>query len=138
MIPSRTEALELARQLLADQGNRYRHVRRASEVAERDLAVLFTAEDHRLLVAAAALHDIGYAPAIAHTGFHPVDGGLYLCAHGYSHRLANLVADHSHAELFAPDTATRQLLQPFAREAPMLADALAYADMHSDPNGEPN
>ncbi len=137
MVPSRTEALDLSHRLLADQGTRYQHVRRASDVAQRDLAVLFTAEDHRLLVAAAAVHDIGYAPEIAHTGFHPVDGGHYLLRQGYSHRLAALVAHHSHADLLAPDASTRLLLQPFEREASLLADALAYADMHSDLSGEP-
>jgi len=136
-VPSRTEALGVARRLLADQGTRYQHVCRASDVAEHDLGVLFTPEDHRLLVAAAALHDIGYAPAIAHTGFHPVDGGNYLLAQGYPERLACLVAHHSHADLLAPDAATRQLLRPFERESTLLADALVYADMHSDPRGEP-
>src|SRR5580693_4887911 len=34
--------------------------------------------DASLLTAAAWLHDIGYAPALAETGFHPLDGARYL------------------------------------------------------------
>jgi HD superfamily phosphodiesterase len=33
------------------------------------------AADADLLVLAALLHDIGYAPTLRRTGFHPIDGG---------------------------------------------------------------
>ena len=35
-------------------------------------------KDADLLVAAAWLHDIGYAPDLVDTGFHPLDGARYL------------------------------------------------------------
>lgn len=35
-------------------------------------------DDAPLLEAAAILHDVGYAPHLVNTGFHPLDGALYL------------------------------------------------------------
>lgn len=135
-IPTPEQAADLSRALLAGNGTRLRHVHQAGTVAQ-GLAVLFTPEEHRLLVAAAALHDIGYAPELAHTGFHPLDGGTFLSDQGYSPRLAGLVAHHSHAQLLAPDDSIRRLLRRFPDEESLLSDALAYSDMHSHPSGAP-
>ena len=44
---------------------------------------------------AAWIHDIGYAPEVAASGFHPLDGARFLAAAGVSQRLADLVAHHS-------------------------------------------
>jgi hypothetical protein len=88
-----------------------------------------------LLVAAATLHDIGYSQRIAHTGFHPLDGGVFLRAQGYPERLARLVANHSLAVLTADEHGIHDLVEQFPREEGLLADALAYADMHSAPDG---
>src|SRR5258708_3858774 len=53
-------------------------------------------QDAHLIVAAAWLHDIGYTPAIATTGFHPLDGARYLRDHEHAdHLLCRLVAHHS-------------------------------------------
>ena len=40
-----------------------------------------------LLVAAAWLHDIGYASGLRNTGFHPLDGARYLRATGWDSAL---------------------------------------------------
>lgn len=48
-----------------------------------ELAVTVPADDRSILIAAAWLHDIGYAPGIQETGFHPLDGGLYLRRAGW-------------------------------------------------------
>ncbi|MGB8019928.1 MAG: alcohol dehydrogenase catalytic domain-containing protein [Candidatus Nanopelagicales bacterium] len=89
-----------------------------------------------LLVTAATLHDIGYSARIAHTGFHPLDGGAFLRAERYPERLARLVAHHSLAILTAPAHGIADLAERFPREDGLLADALAYADMHSAPDGQ--
>ncbi len=44
------------------------------------------------LVAAAWLHDIGYAPEVTDTGFHPLDGARYLVGLGIAERVVNLWA----------------------------------------------
>jgi hypothetical protein len=124
--PSIADAQQLARDLLGPEGTRLAHVSTAGVVASR-LAVLFDPEVAELLVMAATLHDIGYSPRIAHTGFHPLDGGAFLRAEGYPDRLASLVANHSWAILTADDQQAGDLAEQFPREG--------YADMHSSPDG---
>lgn len=133
-VPSPDECVAVARGLLGDQGTRWPHVRAAGQVAGR-LAVLFHPREAQLLVAAAILHDIGYAPRIAHTGFHPLDGALHLRTLGYPPRLVNLVAHHSQAVILAHDHGIADLETRFPREESLLADALVYSDMHSSPDG---
>jgi hypothetical protein len=134
VLPGLVEVEALARELLVAEGTRLAHVRTAGFVASR-LAVLFDPEEAELLVAAATLHDIGYAQRIARTGFHPLDGGAFLLAEGYPQRLAGLVANHSLAILTADEHGIHDLAEQFPREEGLLADALAYADMHSAPDG---
>jgi hypothetical protein len=132
--PSIADAQELARELLGPEGTRLQHVRTAGFLASR-LAVLFEPDAAELLVMAATLHDIGYSPRIARTGFHPLDGGAFLRAEGYPEQLAALVANHSLAILSADGHLADDLAEQFPREEGMLTDALAYADMHSAPDG---
>ena len=70
-------------------GDRWTHVQAAADKARRVGAVL-PAEDADLLVAAALLHDVGYAPSLNRLGFHAVDGARFLRAQGQE-RLARLV-----------------------------------------------
>lgn len=135
MIPTRVEAEALSVRLLATEGTRLAHVRTAGKVAER-LSGLFPPEEHQLLVVSAILHDIGYAPALRQTGFHALDGALYLRDEGFSPRLARLVANHSHAWLTALDKDLHGVQQAFLPEHSLLADALAFVDMHSGTSGE--
>lgn len=125
-------ARELARELLGDRSQRWQHTegvaRRAAEVAGT-----IGHDDPELLVAAAWLHDIGYADALRDTGFHPLDGGRYLRLHGWPDRLAALVAHHSGA-CFVAEVRGLSLAE-FAREESPLADALTYADQTIGPDG---
>lgn len=133
-VPTRVAADRLSAQLLRDVDHRLAHVRTAADVAER-LGVLFAPFEAQLLVAAAALHDIGYAPAIARTGFHPLDGAVHLRELGCAERLCGLVAHHSHAALTAPAAGVDDLDRWFDREQSLLSDALVFADLHSCPDG---
>jgi hypothetical protein len=134
-VPTRAEAEAIARELLWDQGTRLAHVRTAGDMAAR-LGVLFDPEDAALLVAAATLHDVGYCPRIARTGFHPLDGALHLRSLGLSERLCSLVAHHSEAGLLAVAQGIADLDDQFPPERSALSDALVYADMHSAPDGQ--
>src|SRR5579859_5216811 len=86
-------AAEQAALLLAPLGNRWRHVRGVVERSYQ-IGAIFNENDRSYLIAAAYLHDIGYAPSLKKTGFHPLDGAVYLRALG-EERLACLVAHHS-------------------------------------------
>jgi putative nucleotidyltransferase with HDIG domain len=72
-----SRAEPLARALLQETlPRRWAHVQGVAAQA-RSLAPVLGA-DADLLEAAAWLHDIGYAPGLAVTGFHPLDGARYL------------------------------------------------------------
>ncbi|MFE2045742.1 HD domain-containing protein [Streptomyces sp. NPDC059477] len=91
-----------------------------------------------LLLAAATLHDIGYAPRLAVTGFHPLDGARFLRdEHGADKQLVRLVANHSFALLEAEERGVREVLAsefPLLEE-PLLVDALVYCDMTTTLDG---
>ncbi|NEB30793.1 HD domain-containing protein [Streptomyces sp. SID14446] len=93
--------------------------------------------DAGLLEAAAVLHDIGYSPAIAATGFHPLDGARFLRGReGADERVVRLVAHHSCALLEAEERGLRQDLEgEFELERSDLVDALLYCDMTTTPDG---
>ncbi|MEI5102456.1 HD domain-containing protein [Streptomyces sp. PmtG] len=94
-------------------------------------------EDSELLEAAAVLHDIGYSPAIATTGFHPLDGARFLRHQERAdERIVRLVAHHSCALLEAEERGLRKELESeFELERSDLVDALLYCDMTTTPDG---
>lgn len=93
--------------------------------------------DAELLTAAAWLHDIGYAPDVADTGFHALDGARWLQRHGFGDRVAALVAYHSCAVYEADERGLGQALaNEFPREETATSDALWYADMTTGPDGQ--
>lgn len=109
-------------------------------VAERAAGLVsILGDDADLLAAAAVLHDVGYAPRLAVTGFHPLDGARFLRdAHTADDRLVRLVANHSFALLEAEERGLRDVLEA---EFPLLddqrlVDALVWCDMTTTPDGE--
>ncbi|WP_405636569.1 HD domain-containing protein [Streptomyces sp. NBC_00056] len=95
--------------------------------------------DAELLEAAAVLHDIGYSPAIATTGFHPLDGARFLREQeSADERVVCLVAHHSCALLEAEERGLRGDLETeFELQRSDLVDALLYCDMTTTPDGSP-
>lgn len=128
-------AIERAEALLSPLGSRWLHVQGVIACAQA-LQPLFDPETHASLVAAAALHDIGYASALTKTGFHPLDGAWYLRNSGYE-RLACLVAHHSEAHYEAELRGLCEELAAFPREHTAVADALNYCDQLTGPCGTP-
>ncbi|MFC5001765.1 HD domain-containing protein [Dactylosporangium cerinum] len=57
--------------------------------------------DLDIVLAAAWLHDIGYAADLHDTGFHPLDGARFLARAGWPARICALVAHHSGARYVA-------------------------------------
>ncbi|NJC70832.1 HDIG domain-containing protein [Planosporangium thailandense] len=115
---------------------RWRHVQAVATKAQRVSSTL-SAEDRPLLIAAAWLHDIGYAPGLATTGFHPLDGARWLRQQGFNERIMSLVAYHSCAIFEAKERGLAdQLTAEFVDEESTLKDALWYADLTTGPDGQ--
>ena len=130
-------AAELARKLLeVPLPRRWAHVQGVAAQA-RSLAPIL-GDDADLLEAAAWLHDIGYSPELAHTGFHPLDGARYLRDVELTDPwLCSLVANHSCAILEADERGLADALSSeFPSPDPKLNDALAYCDMTTTPTGD--
>lgn len=130
-------ARNTARRLLADElPRRWAHTagvaRRAQQVAR-----VLPVQERELLVAAAWVHDIGYAAELVDTGLHSLDGARYLQRAGLSHRICGLVAHHSGAAAVAELTGHAERLAEFGDERGRLRDALWYSDMTTSPDGEP-
>ena len=128
-------AEELARKLLEiPLPRRWAHVQGVAARA-RTLAPIL-GEHADLLEAAAWLHDIGYSPELAETGFHPLDGARYLRdVHQADAVLCSLVANHSCAVIEAEE---RGLAGELAREfTPVRPGPRRCADLlrHDDDPG---
>ena len=129
------DAAKLAETMLAAQlPRRWRHVRSVARRARWVAKQLSLSDD---LVAAAWLHDIGYAPALVETGFHPLDGARYLSRVGVDGQVVSLVAYHSCAQIEADVRGLgSELASEFSPADSLLSDALLYCDMTTGPDGD--
>ncbi len=126
-------AEQVSRRLLQPLGARWRHTKGVVKRAQVVGGVLELGEAD-VLIAAAFLHDIGYAPELAQTGFHPVDGAGFVRTCGYE-RLAGLVAYHSASEAEAGERRLLSVLSGFEDEGSLLSRALTYCDLTADREG---
>jgi hypothetical protein len=130
-------AHDIARSLLEEPlPRRWAHVQGVAGTARTLAGVLGRNAD--LLVAAAILHDIGYAPILTATGFHPLDGARYLRDVEHADAmLCRLVAHHSCAIIEAEERGlASELAREFKSTPRDLADALIYCDMTTGPDGQ--
>ncbi len=133
------EARAVAGQLLAGDPARLSHTRGVAATASVVARVLPPAE-RPVLVAAAWLHDVGYAPELVRHGYHPLDGARWLADRGWDARVVGLVAHHSGARFVAAHLRLARELADFGVPGSAtgpLADALAYADQRTGRLGEP-
>lgn len=132
-----TWAETLARTLVAESlPRRFAHLKGAAERA-RGLAPIL-GDNADLLEAAAWLHDIGYAPILVVTGFHPLDGARYLRdSENARDLLCRVVAHHSCAAFEAEERGVAdELNREFAVPPAELADAMTFCDMTTTPDGK--
>jgi len=125
----------LAKVSLAPLSDRWRHTQAVALRAEELLGAV-PATERELLITAAWWHDLGYAPELVDTGFHPLDGARFLASKGYPDRLCALVAHHSAATFEAEERGLADELGAWPREESAVADALWMADMTTGPHGE--
>lgn len=93
--------------------------------------------DAELVEAAAWLHDVGYAAPLVVSGFHPLDGAVYLRdVLGADGVLCRLVAYHTCADIEADERGLlKELRQEFEPPPADLLSALTYCDVTTDPSG---
>ncbi|TDC79136.1 HD domain-containing protein [Actinomadura sp. 7K507] len=129
-------APDLARKHLeAPLPRRWAHTQGVARQARTLAPILGDQAD--LLEAAAWLHDIGYAPDLVDSGFHPLDGARYLRdTHRADDHLCRLVAHHSCALVEAYERGLDEdMTREFGGKAPVLSEALIYCDMTTGPEG---
>lgn len=137
LLPMRLEtsdAEEVARDLLADAlPQRWCHVVAVARKARTIGQALD--QDGTFLEATAWVHDVGYAPTVAATGFHPLDGARYLKQLGAPERASGLVAFHSSAWAEALEFGVAAELAEYHDERTLTRDLLWYCDMTTGPDG---
>ena len=127
-------AAEQTERLLAPLGRRWVHSQAVAGRAEA-VGVALAPPDAEVLVAAAYLHDVGYAPSLARARFHPLDGARWLAELGHV-RLGGLVAHHSGSKHEATVRGLSVEMARFPEEHSLVAAALAYCDLTTGPAGE--
>jgi len=115
---------------------RWQHTKAVANQAVK-VAVTVPESDQKVLVAAAWLHDIGYTRKLKKTGFHPLDGAIYLRDSGWDPRIVALVAHHSGARFVPVQRGFAGLMAEFPFEDSPVSDALTYADQTRGPYGQP-
>ena len=137
MNPLASWAEDLAQALLRESlPRRWAHVQGVAARARSLASVL--GPDADLLHAAGWLHDIGYAPGLAVTGLHALDGARYLRdVHHADAMLCRLVAHHSYAIVEAEERGLADVLALEFEPAPyVLSSVLTCCDMTTSPDGE--
>jgi putative nucleotidyltransferase with HDIG domain len=132
----RRSARALAERRLSPLPRRLAHVRGVASAAQR-LAEQLPVADADTLVASAWLHDVGYAPTLTRTGFHPLDGAIFLRSLAFPEVVVALVAHHSNSIFEARERGLGAALAALPRPPDDLLDALTYADLVTSPDGEP-
>lgn len=125
-----------AESLLHQLGDRWKHVQAVADRAAQ-LAEYLPDSEREPLLASAWLHDVGYAPGLSVSGFHPLDGAAFLAAHGWEARVCSLVAHHSCSDFEADERGLTDALNVWPREMGEVMDMLITADMTTGPRGEP-
>ena len=115
---------------------RLAHVRGVAAAADR-LASRIDPLEADALIAAAWLHDVGYAPSLCATGFHPVDGAVFVRAENFPPVVVSLVAYHTGAVFEARERGLSDVLAEFPQPPDFLLDLLTCADMTTGPDGSP-
>jgi predicted hydrolase (HD superfamily) len=128
------EARDLVARILEDDPQRLRHCAGVAARAQT-LAVTVPPSAVAMLVASAWLHDIGYAPQLRDSGFHPLDGAVYLRREGWPAPVCDLVAHHSGSRFVAHIRGFDDRLREYEFVEDALSDALTVADNTTAPDG---
>ncbi|WP_207219179.1 HD domain-containing protein [Pengzhenrongella frigida] len=129
-------ATKTALEMLGPLGQRWAHVQGVAQRAAV-LTLDLSNQERDLVVTAAWLHDIGYAPQLARSRFHPLDGARYVHAVGFPLVVVGLVAYHSGAVIEAHERGLGSELAAFVAPPDLLLRRLTASDMTTSPTGYP-
>lgn len=129
------------RQFLSPDEKRIRHslgvLRLARQLAEQIFADNIIAEN---LQTAALFHDVGYSPLLQKTGFHPLDGALFLASQSAPDAVVAAVLWHSgaqsEADCYPKVKAIYEELHDFRAGFDDIVDALTFCDIRTLPDGQ--
>lgn len=127
-------ARSLAGQILGALPERLAHSEAVAARAD-ELAVTVPSASVDAVIAAAWLHDLGYAPTLKVSGFHPLDGAWFLRRAGWPNMVCALVAHHSGSRFLARVQGLELQLAEFDFEESPESDAITVADNTAGPNG---
>ncbi len=127
--------MTLSKELLSGLGTRWAHVQGVGVTAGQLAAELDLGADVDAVRGAAWLHDVGYAPSLVQTGFHPIDGARFLRSHGVPELVVSLVAHHTGAEFEATGRGLSAELAVFEPPPQDLLDVVTFADLTTGPDG---
>jgi putative nucleotidyltransferase with HDIG domain len=125
-----------AAERLAELPRRWAHVQGVAAVASA-IAPRIAPIDAEAIVAAAWLHDVGYASTISSTGFHPVDGAAFARALGMPDLVVSLIAHHTGADAEAAERGLSVALAAYPPPPADILDVVTFADLTTSPTGDP-
>lgn len=128
-------ARDLAEELVGEMTPRWQHLSRVGHTAELLAGRSPLVSD--TVVLAAWLHDVGYAPGIATTGFHALDGALALADRGAPSEVVGLVGHHTGARFEAEERDLRDAWQELPVPDRDSLDILTMIDLSVGPSGDP-
>lgn len=131
-----SRASALAGERLAGMSRRWSHVQGVAQVASV-VSPRVEPANSEAIIAAAWLHDVGYAPSVALTGFHPVDGARFARDAGMPELVVALIAHHTGADAEAVERGLSSELAEFPRPPRESLDVVTFADMTTSPDGDP-
>lgn len=126
------QAAKLASEYLSGLGRRWEHARTVGRLAGVLAADGTISGD---IAAAAWLHDLGYADELAATGFHPLDGAVFLASKGAPLEVVGLVAHHTGADFEAEERGLTAALAEMPTPDPSALDVITLLDLVTAPDG---
>lgn len=130
--------VEAARTICAEQllslPDRWQHSQCVAATAVEHVERLSLDAD--VVISAAWLHDVGYAPSLRDTGFHPIDGARFLRRLGWSSDVCDLVAHHSCSRVEAGLRGLDIALSEFEDVRGLSRDVLWASDATTGPWGD--
>jgi len=130
---------KLVKKILKFYPKRLKHTFGVREIAENLFSSIFSPDQQRKLITATLFHDIGYSEDLIITGFHPLDGAIFLAHHGFDDDILRAILNHTGA---IGEANYHGIAKTVYEKLPLhktsdIDDALTFCDLRTSPVGEP-